>query len=148
MPIRLTRPANNRPSFDKDEHEDHLCLFVHPTPETMSTRYGDCEAARCDYAVDVDTFEAYTDVVLFGAALVPRLVDADDGAVVVGRLVRGVPKAGQSPPWLLEDPTDKDLADGQAFVDMYATQAKSGAISLDLKAIERGRTVPSVDEQF
>jgi hypothetical protein len=70
-------------------------------------------------------------------ALVPRLVDADDGAVVVGRLVRGEAKPGRNAPWLLEDPDEKDLTKAQAFVDQYGSQAKSGAISLDVKAIER-----------
>jgi hypothetical protein len=146
MPIKIVGPAN-RPGFDKDHHEDHLCLFIHPSSEVLDTAFGESEVAKCAYAVCVDEYEAFLDVVIFGKALVPRLVDADDGAVVVGRLVRGEPKPGRNAPWLLEDPSEKDLTTAQAFVDKYGAQAKSGAISLDLKAIERDRPQPE-DEQF
>jgi hypothetical protein len=146
MSIKITGPAN-RPGFDKGAHEDHLCLFIHPTSEVMETSFGESEAARCAYAVCLDEYDAFLDVILFGSALVPRLVDADDGAVVVGRLVRGEAKPGRSAPWLLEDPDEKDLAAAQDFMDKYGSQAKSGAISLDVKAIERDRLEPP-DETF
>lgn len=146
MPIRITGPAS-RPGFNKEEHEKDLLVFIHPASEMMDTAYGESEAARCAYVACLDHFDAYTDVIVFGRALVPRLVDADDGAVVVGRLVRGEAKPGRSAPWLLEDPTEQDLATAQSFMDTYGSQAKTGAISLDLKAIERDRPEPP-DETF
>jgi hypothetical protein len=146
MPIKITGPAS-RPGFDKETHEKDLLVFIHPSSEMMDTAYGESEAARCAYVACLDDYEVYIDVVIFGRALVPRLIDADDGAVVVGRLVRGEPKPGRNAPWLLEDPTELDLATAQEFVDRYGAQAKSGAISLDVKAIERDRPAPD-DEQF
>jgi hypothetical protein len=145
MPIRITGPKS-RPGFDKDEHVGHLLVFIHPSWESRTGEFGEYEVARCAYVACVEDYDAYIDVPVSGAALVPRLVDDDDGAVVVGRLVRGVAKAGRSAPWLLEDPTEKELAAAQEFVDEYGSQAKSGAISLDIKAIERDR--PQPDEKF
>jgi hypothetical protein len=148
MPIKITGPAS-RPSFTTAEHQGHLCLFVHPTSGVRTTRHGEGEAARCAYAVCVDEYLPFIDVLVWGNSLVPRLVDADDGAVVVGRLVKGEPKPGMNPPWLLEDPDDEDMATAQSFVDQYASQAKSGAISIDVKAIERDRSVSAAaDEKF
>jgi hypothetical protein len=48
MPIKITGPAS-RPGFDKEQHEDHLCLFIHPASEMMETSFGESEVAKCAY---------------------------------------------------------------------------------------------------
>lgn len=144
MAIKISRPAP-RSDWNKNDHEDHHVMFVHPESDMMDTTWGEKEIARCEYAGCLDCFEFTTKYVAFGTVLVPQLVGTDD-PVKTGRLVQGEAKKGQSPPWLLEDPTEEDMAAAQAFIDQYGSQSRSGAISLDLKAIERDKPEQKSDD--
>ena len=101
------------------------------SPPSRSTRRSATAAAvHVDHVVCVDDREVWADLLVFGAALVPRL-DGCDADVVVGRLGQGLAKAGRSAPWTLDDPTDDDL-DRRAVPRAYAALAV-GQVVLDVK---------------
>lgn len=85
-------------------------LVVEPTEhETgIQTTFGEKEAIRATVTViDQDEPEAYENVLIFGLVMIgqlrPRL-----GQMVLGRLTQGAPKAGQKPPWRIEEATAQD----------------------------------------
>ena len=52
MAFKVSKPSSGGGTgFVKDEHLDHLVMFVEPVAEETSTAYGDGVAARCSYVV-------------------------------------------------------------------------------------------------
>ena len=131
----IGRPAKGG-GFDKAAHEDDLLAFVSPTSELTNTTYGESTAARCVYVVALDQSEVFEDVLLFGAALAPRLYESTE-TIVVGLLVKGEAQPGRNAPWLLEDPTDEELAQAEQFFTRFATVLPSGRLVVDVDAVAK-----------
>jgi hypothetical protein len=129
----FSKPSASSGGFSKDEHEDHALVFVDARAEEMSTAFGDTTAARCSYVICLDDELVESDVVIFGIALVPAIVDPGE-EIVVGHLVKGDAKPGRNPPWLLEDPTDEVLARAEAFFAKRAARLPSGRIVIGEEA--------------
>jgi hypothetical protein len=72
----------------------------------------------------------------------PRLTGEPDAEVVVGRLGQGCAKPGRNAPWTLDDPTEADLAEAEAFLEKYATRLPSGTIVIDEAAMRADRPEP------
>ena len=122
--------------FVKEEHVDHLLAFVGVTHEAeMQTRFGVQEAARVETFICLDCMTLANDVLVFGTALVPRLIGTELD-VVLGRLEQGEASAGKSAPWLLEDPTDLDEKRAAEFFDTYGTTLRSGRIVVEMPTSE------------
>jgi hypothetical protein len=128
--FRIGKPGSSNSGFSKDDHLDHLLGFVEPQAEEVSTSFGDTTAAHCSYVFCVDDGTVESDPLIFGSALVPRLVDVEE-EVVAGRLAKGLAKPGRSAPWLLDDPTDADLEAVEAFLEANATRLPSGRIVME-----------------
>jgi hypothetical protein len=130
-PFTFSKPsAGGGGGFSKDEHEEHVLVFVEPKAEEMSTSFGDTTAARCSYVVCLDCDLVESDVIIFGTALVPAITDSGE-ELVVGHLVKGDAKPGRNPPWLLEDPIDEELARAEAFFATRAARLPSGRIVVE-----------------
>jgi hypothetical protein len=99
----------------------HL-LLVSPlsVEEKVNTSLGEKDAIRADIT-DLDTGDTYTDVLVFPRVLQGQL-RSKIGGKVLGRLGQGAAKAGQSPPWVLQDFTP---ADAQKATDWINRQANA-----------------------
>jgi hypothetical protein len=132
--LKIGKPGSGRDGnkWNKEDHAEHLHAFVglHDAPR-QQTQFGEQDAVVCDYVVCLDDNFIGTDVLVFGVAIVPALLDAIDNDVVVATLGRGTAKPGQSPPYLLFDPNDDELARAQQWFDDYSTQTKSGKLILE-----------------
>lgn len=149
MPFKLSRPAAGGGGWDKSMHLEHLHVFVAPTLESgVETAYGTSDAARCQYIACVDDLEHWSDQLVFGAALGPKLTGDPDAEIVVGRLGQGIAKAGRSAPWTLDDPTERDLEAANDFLEKYATRLPSGTIIVDEKALATDRAKRAKDDDF
>jgi hypothetical protein len=129
--FKVSRPSQGSGGFDKKEHEGHLCIFVEPKAEEMTTRYEkEATAARCSYTCCLECRSVVSDALLFGAVLVPQLTNGGE-ELVVGKLGQGEAKAGQNAPWLLWDPTEEEEAKAEAFLERYATRLQSGKVVVE-----------------
>lgn len=97
-------------------------LLIKPTKkeEEIPTAFGPADAVVADVVV-LDGQHAnpdpYTDVYVFQKALQGQLkAKVGTGRYVLGRLGKGVAKAGQSAPWLLLDPTEQDKATARTYL--------------------------------
>jgi hypothetical protein len=126
----FSKPSPGGGGFDKAAHEEHTLVFVEPVAEAMSTSFGDTTGAKCSYVVCLDDDLVEADVVIFGTALQPAITDSGE-EIVVGHLVKGNAKPGRSAPWLLEDPTDEELARAETFFATRATRLPSGRIVIE-----------------
>jgi hypothetical protein len=97
-------------------------LLVKPTCEEkeIPTTFGPADAIVADVVV-LDGKEAnvepYTDVYVFQKALRGQLkAKIGTGRYVLGRLGKGTAKPGQSPPWILTDPQDKDKDTARVYL--------------------------------
>lgn len=91
-----------------------LYITVKGLKKDITTDFGTTDAIEADVAVLDGDLKAttYDDTLIFPKVLVGQLaksVGADD-PVVVGRLGQGLAKPGKSAPWLLNEPTEADLA--------------------------------------
>lgn len=130
--FRIGGPNNSGGAggFVKAEHEAHLVGFVEPVGEQTSTVHGESEAVRCSYAICFDCRTVSANVLVWGTALVPRLLGTDD-EIVAGRLVKGDAKPGRSAPWLLEDPLESDLEVAGDFLAKNAARMPSGKVVVE-----------------
>lgn len=97
-------------------------LLVKPTSkeEGISTTFGLADAVVADVVV-LDggnaNAEPYTDVYVFQKALQGQLkAKVGSGRYVLGRLGKGTAKPGQSPPWVLQDPNEKDKEAARVYL--------------------------------
>ena len=109
-----------------------LLIEVHAHEHGIPTVHGDSSAIRADVTVldgtgKGDTFD---DTLLFPKVLQSQLKKAI-GQKVLGRLGQGQGKPGQSPPWILSDPTEADRATGMEFLagGFAAPNAPQGAVA-------------------
>lgn len=97
-------------------------LLVKPTSkeEGISTTFGLADAVVADVVV-LDggnaNAEPYTDVYVFQKALQGQLkAKVGSGRYVLGRLGKGTAKPGQSPPWVLQDPSERDKEAARVYL--------------------------------
>lgn len=118
-------PFNDPGSLDKlplDDLEGALLLLdVHEQLDEIQTTFGPAQPIRADvYVLDgAHKADQYVDALIFPRVLIGQL-RGSIGAKVLGRLGRGVPKAGQSAPWKLEQATEADRAIGERFEQYHA----------------------------
>jgi hypothetical protein len=118
----------------KADHVGHLLVFVRPVVETRTNAKGEpYDVARCDYVLCTKDMGAWADHAVSGAALVPKLTTAEN-TIVSGTLALGEAKASQSPPYLLEDPTDDELAKIQELFAKFAIKMPTGKVVVDIDA--------------
>ena len=106
-----------------------LLIEVHAHEQNIPTVHGDSSAIRADVtALDgAGKGNKYEDTLLFPKVLQSQLKRAI-GLKVLGRLGQGTAKPGQSPPWVLSDPTEGDRATGMEFLaGGFAAPAATGA---------------------
>jgi len=112
-------PAPTGSGFSPKDHHGRLLLIVPEDYQTgIKTAYGESDAVACSVAVlDGDQAgETFPGTLIFSSVLRsqlrPRL-----GEKVLGRLGQGEAKPGQSPPWILDDPTSDDIEVGTRFLN-------------------------------
>lgn len=111
------------------EFEGALILFT-PTGfvEKAPTNFGPADYVESDVAVlDGDRQgETHSAVRIYQKALIGQLrPKVGTGRMVLGRLGRGQAKAGQSAPWVLEDPVDADKYVAREFLDKQKAAANA-----------------------
>jgi hypothetical protein len=138
--------------FDKGEHEGHLIFGAGVELEEVKTSFNPegVDAARCAYFGCIDDDLVVEDYLLFGTALVPVFVaDAKAGhEVTTGRLVKGRASGSQNAPWLLETPSEEDVALVRKWLDAHATRLKSGRLNIEAAvAAAPAETTPADDDE-
>lgn len=121
--------------LEKGEHLGHLQLAVGAELKAdVQTAFGVSDTAACRYWVCVECDLVLRDFLLFGQALVPRVLEAADAGaeIVAGRLARASSsKAGQSAAWILTFPDEQDLSIAGKWLDEHAARMPSGRIEID-----------------
>ena len=100
---------------------DHLVGYYDPQLVEVETKHGVRDAARCARIVDFDTGHEWTDALVFGSVFVRQLTTGPAGARL-GRVAQGEASGGKNAPWVLEDPTDADIARAEAY-EQQASEA-------------------------
>lgn len=107
--------------FQIKTHVGSLCLIaVNEYVPSMTTAMGTGPAVRAEVAV-VDgpgAGERYPDALFFGKKIVPQL-KSSVGSTVLGRIVLGQAKAGQSAPYQLDKANGSDANKASAYVQTY-----------------------------
>jgi hypothetical protein len=132
--------------FSFEDHKGDLLLIV-PTSrqEGIATTFGD-KSAIGGYIAVLDgehKGDVYDDTLIFPLVLQGQLksyVEANARAIangktvldeavtqVVGRLIQGVAKPGQKPPWKIDNPTEGDLETAGKYIAYVAEQTKEEA---------------------
>jgi hypothetical protein len=144
MSFKVGKPAS-REGFSKDAHNGHLLVFTDARGEEVPKYQGDGTqlTAMCGYVVCVPCGLVLADQRVYGEALAPRIVDAEE-KIVAGVLGQAPAKAGRNPAWILEDPTDDDIVAVQEFLANHASEMPSGRIVIEAPAEQ----TPSDDKPF
>lgn len=102
-----------------------LFITVKGIQRDIVTDFGTTDAVSCDVAIlDGDKKgEVLEDTLIFPKVLQSQLSQAVGAAdpVVVGRLGQGLAKPGKSAPWVLNTPSDADMAIAVKY-EAYAAQ--------------------------
>jgi hypothetical protein len=123
MTEMFTAPASTQ-GIDLHTAKGHLLLVTPLAQEKgVQTVHGPADPIRAN-VVDLDTGETYEDILLFSRVLISQL-KSKIGGKVLGRLGQGVPKAGQSPPWVLQDFTSDDAKKATDWINRQASQSFS-----------------------
>lgn len=96
-----------------------LLVTPHEVSKDIQTSYGATDAVRADVVVldGPGSPEEYKDTLIFPKVLQGQVRgNAGTGRMNLGRLGQGNKKPGQSPPWMLGDPTDADKAVARAYI--------------------------------
>lgn len=107
----IHKPASTA-AIDWEELLGRLLLIYPDRIENITTALGakDCTVAAV-HILDGDDPRVIDEVFVFPKVLQAQLRPfVGTGDPCCGRLTQGTAKAGQSPPWKLDDPTDADLA--------------------------------------
>lgn len=131
MTWKIGKPARGG-GFDKSAHLGHLLAFIEAKGEQVPKYKGEGTqlAAVCSYVVCLDELTVFADQTIYGEALAPRIVDADE-EVVAGILGQSDAKPGRSPAWILADCTDEEEATVTQFLDKWAVKTPSGHIIVE-----------------
>lgn len=111
------------------DHEGALVLIEPIAFENgIQTTFGTADAVRANIHVLDGTGapESYPDALIFPKILVSQ-TKGQIGAKVLGRLGRGVAKAGQSAPHILNEATAEDIAKAEAWVAQNAPAVTQAA---------------------
>ena len=101
---------------------DHLVVVeVHAQEQGVETDYGPKDPIRATVH-DIDEQATYEDTLIFQKVLVSSL-KARVGQKVLGRIVHGVAKKGQKPPYLIEDASGDAAAAARATAYLAAYAA-------------------------
>jgi hypothetical protein len=133
--------------FMKEDHLGHTILFVSPKQEELQTAFGESEAAVCSAVICATCRQGWDDVPVFGSALAPRLFMSLE-SVIVGVLVQGTAKPGRNAPWLLDDPSEEDLALARQIVDEVAVVSKGGKVLVDFDALDKDTKSADDEPEF
>ena len=115
-------------AFRLSEHEGHLCLFLGAVPGTFEhDTYGKSDTADCDLAVCFDEQLTYTTAMVFGKALVPKLIKLGD---VQGFVGKGEAKGSKAAPWILTDSSKAEVKATEAWMDTKVTRQPGGRWAL------------------
>jgi hypothetical protein len=136
MPWDIRGPGSGAAGgkLTKDEHLGHLQIAVGAeTKPATPTQYGTSDAALCRYWVCVECDLVIRDYMLFGMALVPRVLEASEAGaeIVCGRFARAEAKPGQSAAWILTFPEDADIELAEKWLDAHAGRMPSGRIEIE-----------------
>lgn len=118
----FSKPGTGGDRIDYETLTGALLLFtVKGVKSGIPTAFGDKDAVEADVAVldGPHKGDTYSDVLVFPLVLQGQLRGLD---LVLGRLGKGVAKAGQKPPWQLTDPTEADEATGERYLAYTAAQ--------------------------
>ena len=104
-----------------------LYITVKGVQRDIVTDFGTTDAVSCDVAI-LDGEQKGTvleDTLIFPKVLQSQLAQSAGSAdpVVVGRLGQGLAKPGKSAPWVLNTPTEADLAIATKYEAYAATKA-------------------------
>lgn len=112
--------------------EDFLgkLLLIEPKSyeQEVNTQYGTKPAVRADVTVvDADAGpEEWPEALIFPGVLINQTRSLL-GQKVLGRLGQGTPKQGQKPPWVIQDPTEEDIAIGTRYIDSRSPKVSAPA---------------------
>ena len=105
-------------------------IMVEPVAQEtgIKTAYGDADAVRADVVVldGPEPGRQYLDTLVFPKVLAGQL-SRSIGKKVLGRVGQGTAKPGQSPPWMLLEASEADVAVGQAYLASRAPQSAQPA---------------------
>ena len=119
MTSRFSNPgsATTTAGFTVKDNDGSLIIAQAPIGrETVTTQHGEAEVAIVSKLHNVDTGEVFDDAWFFGKVMVPQLTTGADGDIL-GRIGKGEAQPGKSAPWTLEDPTDDDVLQAEAYMD-------------------------------
>lgn len=97
----------------------------------IQTSLGAKDAVRADvHVIDGTSPESNEDVLIFPRVLISQ-TSSKVGEKVLGRLGQGQAKPGQSAPWMIQAPTEADIATGTAWLEArqrqtFAAPAQAG----------------------
>lgn len=125
-----------------EDHKGRL-LIVEPlrVQEGIDTNYGksDAVAANVHSLTGPTEAEVFEDCLIFPKVLQGQLRPRI-GQKVLGRLVQGQAKPGQSAPWMLQEATEDDNAKGVAYLASIETKVSTPAPAAEAPAAEPAQT--------
>ena len=140
MTEAFAAPAAGGDNWSVADSLDHLVVIeVHGQEQGVETDYGPKDPIRATVH-DIDGQASYEDTLIFQKVLVSSL-KARVGQKVLGRIIHGVAKKGQKPPYLMEDASG-DPAAVKAATDYLAAHA-TGQFSAPAAAAQAQAPVPA-----
>lgn len=111
--------------FNAETHKGRLLLITPKSyEEDITTTYGKKDAVKADVVVideaNPAASEKIEDALLFGGVLIGQTKSMIGKQLVLGRLGQGAAKAGQNPPWKLDDPTEDEKVKARAYLASIA----------------------------
>jgi len=127
----VSAPGKGGGGFSKEDHVNHRLVFVRPEREETTAYSGEGTqiAARCAYVCCLNCGLVLEDAPMYGAALVPALLDQGD--IVAGTLALGAARPGRTAPYVLTEPTASELTAVEEFLDGRAVRMPSGKIMIE-----------------
>jgi hypothetical protein len=126
MPKQIVGATPNA-GIDWNDYKGKL-LVIEPldVEKDIKTIHGVSDAVRANVYALLGPNESadHEDTLVFPRVLQGQL-RRKVGNLVVGRLTQGEARKGQDPPWVLGEPTEKDLAKANEFVARKFTTAAS-----------------------
>jgi hypothetical protein len=104
-----------------------VLIDVQSVEQKIQTAFGESDAIRADVFIldGASAGDEYRDCLIFPKALQSQL-RPNVGKRVLGRVIQGSAKSGQSAPWLLQEASDADKAVGVAFISKTAITTPAG----------------------
>ena len=117
-------PASSTGISWEDLNGRLLLITPHAQEDDIKTDYGVTKAVRADIVVldGPGAPEEYADTLIFPKVLQGQVrKNIGTGRMNLGRLGQGNKKPGQSPPWMLGDPTDADKSLARDYLEKNQT---------------------------